>query len=130
VRPEQWSKQSPCEDWKALDVVRHVVDMHAAMLQPLGRALSPAPTVDEDPLAAFTAARADVERLLDDPELTEAAVRSPVGEMSAAEHVDQVVSEDLVVHGWDLARATDQDDTIDPAEVAHGCGRASRTSLT
>ena len=31
--------------------------------------------------------------------------------------VDGFVNFDLVVHGWDLARATGQDDTIDPQDV-------------
>lgn len=37
--------------------------------------------------------------------------------MAAEQHVDQVISDDLVLHGWDLARATDQDGTMDPADV-------------
>lgn len=64
VRPEQWRNQSPCEAWDARAVVGHIVDMHAACLRPAGLELSPAPSVDEDPLAAFRAARADVEALL------------------------------------------------------------------
>ena len=59
--PDQWDNQSPCADWTARDVVGHIVVMHAAMLQPVGRSLSPAPSVEQNPLAAFTAARADVE---------------------------------------------------------------------
>jgi hypothetical protein len=35
-----------------------------------------------------------------------------------AQHIDQVVSADMVIHGWDLARATGQDDTIDSEDVA------------
>ena len=41
-----------------------------------------------------------------------------MGRMSVEQHVDGVPSADLVIHGWDLARATGQDDTIDPDEVA------------
>jgi hypothetical protein len=37
--------------------------------------------------------------------------------MPGAAMVDGVVSSDLVLHRWDLARATGQDDTIDPAEL-------------
>lgn len=32
VRPDQWSNQSPCEDWTARDVVGHIIDMHGVML--------------------------------------------------------------------------------------------------
>lgn len=117
VRADQWGNQSPCADWTARDVVGHIVDMHAAMLSPIGRTLSPAPSVAQDPLAAFRSARSDVEALLDDPALAATPIASPGGSMTAAEHVDQVVSEDMVLHGWDLARATGQDDTMDPSDV-------------
>jgi uncharacterized protein (TIGR03086 family) len=117
VAPDQWSEQSPCADWKARDVVGHILVMHGAMLQPLGRDLSPAPSIDDDPLAAFRAARADIEALLDDPVSASAETETPAGRMSIGEHVDRVLSTDLVLHGWDLARATGQDDTIDPCEV-------------
>ena len=118
VRPGEWSDPSPCEEWTAKDVVGHIVDMHGAMLGPLGRSLSRAPSVEEDPLAAFASARADIEALLDDPATAASEVATPAGRLSVEQHIDQVVSADMVVHGWDLARATGQDDTIDPAEIA------------
>ena len=112
VDEDRWGWQSPCDDWDARDVVGHIVMMHGAMLAPPGRSLSPAPAVGEDPLAAFRAARADVESLLANPETAAAQVSTPMGPSSYAGHVDQVVSEDMVLHGWDLARATGQDDTM------------------
>jgi uncharacterized protein (TIGR03086 family) len=117
VRPEQWSNQSPCEKWDARAVVDHIVIMHAAMLRPAGRELSPAPSVAEDPLSAFQAARADVEAVLDDPDQAADECDTPAGKMTIGQHIDQVVSDDLVLHGWDVARATGQDDTIDPADL-------------
>ncbi len=118
VHTGQWENRSPCEEWNAKDVVGHIVDMHAVMLRPFGRELSPAPSFDEDPLAAFKAARADVEAILSDPALAATESETPMGKVTAEQHIDQVVSLDMVVHGWDLARATGQDDTIDPTEVA------------
>jgi uncharacterized protein (TIGR03086 family) len=117
VRPDQWSNQSPCEDWTARDVVEHIVDMHAAMLRPLGRRLGHAASVAQDPLAAFRSARADVLAVLDDPDLAEAMVDTPSGHMAASQYIDKVLSDDLPLHGWDLARATGQDDSIDPHDV-------------
>lgn len=119
VAPERWGDQSPCAKWKARDVVGHVVEMHAAMLRPAGRQPSPAPEVADDPLAAFRSARADVESALHDPDVAGQRCTTPIGDMSFEEHVDGVVSEDLVIHRWDLARATGQDDTIDPEELDH-----------
>ena len=117
VRPDQWSNPSPCTAWNARDVVVHIVDMHGVMLRPLGRQLSAAPSVEDDPLGAFKAARADVEAVLDDPELAGLECDTPNGRMTVEQQIDQVISDDLVLHGWDLARATGQDDTIDPDDV-------------
>jgi hypothetical protein len=37
--------------------------------------------------------------------------------MTVERQIDEVVSDDLVLHGWDLARATGQDDAMDPEDV-------------
>ncbi|MGH9262155.1 MAG: TIGR03086 family metal-binding protein [Acidimicrobiales bacterium] len=117
VAPDHWSDQSPCEDWKARDVVGHIIMMHGAMLGPLDRQLSPAPSLDDDPLGAFRSARADIEAVLDEPELAATDCDTPAGRIPVEQHIDSVLTTDLVLHGWDLARATGQDDTIDPDEV-------------
>ncbi|WUI03348.1 TIGR03086 family metal-binding protein [Spirillospora sp. NBC_00431] len=117
VRDDQWGDPSPCEKWTAADVVQHIVDMHGVMLRPLGRALSAAPSVADDPVAAFRAARADVEAVLADPALYGQECDTPSGRLTVLRHIDQVVSRDLPLHGWDLAKATGQDATIDPADV-------------
>lgn len=117
VDPARWDDPSPCAEWRARDVVGHIVDMHDVMLRPAGRTLSPAASTDEDPVAAFRAARADVEALLADRDLATSECDTPTGRMTVAEHIDGVMSADLVLHGWDLARATGLDDTIDPDEV-------------
>lgn len=117
VGSDDWGRPSPCAEWDARDVVRHVVDMHHVMLRPYGREPAAAPGVDDDPLAAFRAARAEVEAILDDRELATRRTESPAGTMAGADMVDQVASADLVIHRWDLARATGQDDAIDPEEL-------------
>jgi uncharacterized protein (TIGR03086 family) len=125
VRDDQWSNQSPCEAWDARGVVQHIIDMHGVMLRPFDRGLSAAPSVDDDPLAAFIAARADIEAVLDDPALSAKEVESPTGKSTVADHIDGVISQDMVLHGWDLARATGQDETIDPEEVQRYWGVVS-----
>ncbi|MEV6283209.1 TIGR03086 family metal-binding protein [Kribbella sp. NPDC051770] len=108
-----WGNQSPCVKWTARDVVDHVIAMHGYMLGPVGRSFGN----DDDPLTTFRAARKAVEEVLDNPELAAQEVDTPAGRMTAEAQIDQVVSDDLVLHGWDLARATGQDETIDPADV-------------
>lgn len=119
VRPEQWGNQSPCARWTARDVVDHVVAMHRHVLTGAGRPATDAPTVADDPLGAFRAVRRDVDALLADPVASATPCDTPVGRMSAAEHVDRVASDDLPPHGWDLARATGQVTPIDPRDVEH-----------
>jgi uncharacterized protein (TIGR03086 family) len=114
VRPDRWTNPSPCEKWTARDVVDHIVSMHGYMLRPVGRSLPPS---GDEPLAAFRAARAAVEEVLADPALAGQQADTPAGRMTVAEQIDQVVSDDLVLHGWDLARATGQDDAMDPVDV-------------
>jgi uncharacterized protein (TIGR03086 family) len=118
VPADRWSSQSPCDDWDARGVVRHVVELHGMMLKSIGRALSPAPSVDDDPLAAVRAARADLAAVLEDPAVADTEYEGFFGRTKVSATVDDFLGMDLVVHAWDLARATGQDDTMDPDEVA------------
>lgn len=117
VGPTEWSNPSPCEDWDARAVVGHVVDVHGMMLAPLDRSLSSAPSVADDPLGAFVSARADVEAVLDDPDAARTEYDGAFGPTTVEATIDFFLGFDLVVHGWDLAQATGQDDSIDPAHV-------------
>jgi uncharacterized protein (TIGR03086 family) len=117
VRPDQWANPSPCEEWTACDVVDHVVSMHRAMFRPLGRKPSSTTSVARDPLGAFKSAVADVEETLDDRQLASAVADMPAGRMSAEQYIDTVLSDDLPLHGWDLATATGQDDAMDQEDV-------------
>ncbi len=118
VSPDDWSNQSPCTEWTARDVVGHVVDVHGMMLKPLDRTLRSGPSVEQDPLGAFRSARADVEEVLADPHLAGTEYDGQLGRTKVESSIDQFLGFDLVVHGWDLARATGQDETIDPEEMA------------
>lgn len=105
---DRWSSRSPCEGWRARDVVAHVVDYSGHVLrEKVGMSDVPDFAAFHDPAAAFRAIRELVERVLDDPGT------SP----DVATYLDLAVSFDLPQHGWDLAMATGQDPTMDPDEV-------------
>lgn len=122
VPTDRWDTPTPCEDWDARALVRHVVEAHGIFEGLAGRELRPGPSVDDDPVAAFAAARAQVEAELDDPSLADVAYDGFTGPSTFAEGVDRFLSTDLVVHRWDLARATGGDETIPPDEVARVLG--------
>lgn len=132
VPPERWQSPSPCEGWTARDVVRHMVDTQGLFLRLVGRELGEVPSVDDDPLAAWNAARAVVQANLDDPELASAAFDGFFGRTTYAQAIDRFVCTDLVLHSWDLARAAGLDERIDPEDVARvmeqmkGFGDAAR----
>jgi uncharacterized protein (TIGR03086 family) len=117
VPPEAWANQTPCEEWTARQLVGHVVDVHRMFLGLVGRELRPGPSVDDDPLGAFLSARDQVQADLDDPQRASAEYDGYFGRTTFADTVDRFLGFDLVVHGWDLARATGQDERIAPEDV-------------
>jgi uncharacterized protein (TIGR03086 family) len=117
VPADRWSAPSPCDGWTTKDVVSHVVDVHGMMLKPLQRQLSDAPSVDDDPAAAITSAIADVQAVLDDPQLAGTEYDGFFGPTSVQATIDRFMCFDLVVHGWDLAQAADLSYEISDDEV-------------
>jgi len=118
VPDDRWDAQSPCEDWKAIDVVRHVVDSSGMFLGFVGKDLGAVPSVDEDPVAAVDHARGRIQAELDDPERATTTFQGLMGESTFEAAADRFLCTDLVVHRWDLGRATGQDVRIDPEDMA------------
>jgi uncharacterized protein (TIGR03086 family) len=117
VPEDAWSSPTPCDEWTVRDLVSHVIDVHGRFQGLVGRSLVEHPSVDEDPLAAWTAVRDQMRADLEDPERTEEEYDGLLGRATFGASVDGFVCFDLVVHGWDLARATGQDETMDPRDV-------------
>ena len=114
----RWSSPSPCPDWAARDVVRHVVDTQGMFLGFIDKKLDGVPSVDDDPAGAWDAAREQVQANLDDRVTATHEFDGLMGRSTFEDAVDRFLNFDLVVHGWDLARATGQDETIDPGDIA------------
>ncbi|MGC4808485.1 TIGR03086 family metal-binding protein [Micromonospora sp. DT233] len=120
VAPADWDNPAPCEGWVALDVVRHLTEWLPAFLSAgAGIELPKGPTVDEDPLAAWVAHSDGVQALLDDPATSGQMLANPhVGEMPVDQAIGMVYVPDVFLHTWDLARATGQDERLDPDRCA------------
>jgi uncharacterized protein (TIGR03086 family) len=118
VPPDAWGNPAPCEGWVARDVVRHLVDwLPAFFFEQWGIERRPAPSVDDDPLAAWLAVDEAIQAALDDPEVAGSRRQTRMGESSLAETMDMIGTSDVLLHTWDLARATGLDERLDPEEV-------------
>ena len=115
-----WARPSPCQGWLASDVVRHLAEWVPAFFADGGGPPLPAtPPSHADPAGAWRALDAAIQASLDDPNQAASEIdHSRVGRRRFDEAIDQFVLPDVFIHTWDLARATGQDDTIDPDAVA------------
>jgi uncharacterized protein (TIGR03086 family) len=116
---DQWGLATPCADWDVRALVNHLTSENR-WVDPLlaGRTIAEVGSsldgdlLGPDPVAAWdeaaSAAAGSVERTR-----LQAVVHISRGDVPAAEYLDEVFL-DLVIHGWDLARAIGADETIDP----------------
>lgn len=120
VAPGSWDQPAPPEGWVARDVVRHLVEWFPAfLLGATGIPLPKAPPVDEDPVGAWRTQSDAVQALLDDPATADRVHNLPhIGTMSLGQAIALIYIGDVFLHRWDLARATGQDETLDPATCA------------
>jgi uncharacterized protein (TIGR03086 family) len=113
--PDQWDDPAPVRGWTARDVVGHLVEWFPGFLRSgAGVELPDVPPVDDDPVAAWAARMADVQKLVDDP--GDRLLRNPhIGEIPLADAIDRFYSIDIFMHTWDLARALGQQPDLDTA---------------
>lgn len=112
-----WEAPTPCAEWSARDLLSHMIRNYTHMPAQVGIDIEPSQSVDEDPVAAWHEARAAMEEVLDDPEQAAKEYDGYFGRLSVAGTVDDFLGFDLVVHSWDLARATGQEETLPADEL-------------
>ncbi|MBO0715439.1 MAG: TIGR03086 family protein [Acidimicrobiales bacterium] len=115
--PDTWNDQSPCTEWKARDVVAHVVDNHRRLIAEVAGTEPKPMTAEEDPKAAWTSAYATMRQLTEDPGAMAHSVHGPMGEMPLEQMLPQFVCMDMLVHTWDLARAVGGDERLNQEAV-------------
>ncbi len=118
VPAEGWGATTPCEGWTARDLLDHLISSPTHFFDRVGfEPLGPGPDAGEDPRGAFTHVTDSVQAALDDPVKAAKEFDSPMGKLSFEGAVSQFLCGDLLVHQWDLARATGQDEALDADEV-------------
>jgi uncharacterized protein (TIGR03086 family) len=116
VKPDQLDAPTPCREWTVRQVLDHLLEWGPALVA-AGRKAEPA-----------TAGAGDLEAIYDDlvaawsdPAAWQGTTRVGGPQELPAAMIGGMVLGEVVIHGWDLARATGQDVDWDPGllEVVH-----------
>ena len=111
VKPDQWDNPTASAKWTVRDLAAHLVGggtMFAASFR--GEAAEEDDSTDtlgDDPAAAWARVIADFQTSADAPGAMERDVVLPFATLPAQVALD-VAKFDLLVHGWDITRATGQ----------------------
>jgi uncharacterized protein (TIGR03086 family) len=127
VGPDQWQDGTPCSQWDVRALVHHML-YEQRWVTPLFEGLTIAQVGDrfEGDLMGgdasawpglLASAIEQAHAAVAQPGALERTVHLSFGDASGQEYVVQLTT-DLAIHGWDLARATGQDDALDPGAVA------------
>ncbi len=121
VSPEDWERPSPCEGWRAIDVLGHLgssVEMGVSVLrgeQPTWPDVErPGDLVGGDPAEDWQGLATQARAALDGADL-DREMDTPMGRRTVADRL-AFPALDLYVHAWDIGQATGQPVEI-PAEV-------------
>jgi len=126
VRPGHWHDRTPCSQWDVRALVHHLL-YEQRWAPPLLEGLTIEQVGDrfegdlmgEDESAWPGLLAASIEQAhaaVAQPGALDRTVHLSFGAASGREYVMQLTA-DLAIHAWDLARATGQDDTLDPGAV-------------
>ncbi len=114
-----WNAPAPVARWRARDVVGHLVEWFPAFLtSATGLVLESGPSIELDPVTAWHVHADAVQRLLDGPDAGTPFRHPMVGELPLPQAIDRFYTSDVFMHTWDLARATGQDERLDPQMCA------------
>ena len=107
VKPGQMSEASSCAGWSVKDLTDHVISGNLRFASLVSGA-SPTPDgPDDDPTTAFRASMRTLTEAFSADGVLDRTFQTPMGERSAPRLVATRIVE-MSVHGWDLARSTEQ----------------------
>lgn len=123
VGDDQWELPTPNEEWDVRDLVQHLVN-ECCWTAPLMAGKTIAEVGDrcdgdllgDDPKKAWDEAVREAVAAVDDEGMTR-AVHLSFGDFPGEFYVMQLFTDHLI-HAWDLARATGQDEKLDPELVS------------
>jgi uncharacterized protein (TIGR03086 family) len=126
VQTDQLGDASPCEGWTVRDLLNHTISgmrmsTAAARGEKPDENLYSGDLVGDDPGASYEREAAALKEAWSDPGLLERPCELPFGTVPGAMAAN-IGFVEMLVHGWDIAKATGQQPDMDPelSEVALG----------
>lgn len=110
-----WDVPTPVPEWRAIDVVDHLLEWPPGFFAGGGVVLPPTAGEPAERWAQQTAA---IQALLDGPDHDTPFTHPMAGTFPLATAIDMFVTTDVFMHSWDLARASGQADPLDADEAA------------
>jgi uncharacterized protein (TIGR03086 family) len=126
VGADQWQGASPCAEWIVHELVNHIVSgnywagelMAGKTIAEVGSKLD-GDLLGDDPLAAYRASAKIAEDAFGAGGAMTAMAAVSYGPVPGEVYAGHRFL-DVLIHGWDVAKATGQDTTLDP-ELVEGC---------
>lgn len=114
-----WEAPAPVAGWVARDVVDHLVSWLPGLLAGGGVALDvDRPSVADDPVGAWHTHADALQALLDSDAAEQQFSHPQAGTHQLGVAIDRFYTTDVFLHTWDLARASGQDERLDPGFCA------------
>ena len=123
IKHDQWQNATPCAEWDLREVVNHVTAealwiekfFTGTTIEAVGDSLD-GDLVGDDPLAAYVAAFDSAVAVITDATL-DATYQFSFGELNGLGYITQLFGDQLV-HGWDIAKGSNQQIELDEELVA------------
>jgi uncharacterized protein (TIGR03086 family) len=124
IKPDQLEAPTPCAEWNVKQLMQHVIsgtifieDMFdGKTVDEVGDKYS-GDLVGSDPSGAYNSAADAAKKAIDKPGAMEQTCHLRRGDMTGAAYVTSMFT-DVLVHAWDVAKATGQDTKLDPELIA------------
>jgi uncharacterized protein (TIGR03086 family) len=134
VASDQWSAPTPCGDWDVREVVNHIVGgnwwvaplLSGHTIADVGDRLD-GDVLGDDPLAAYDQSAGEADAVFHRPDAMAAPANVSYGPVPGEVYCGHRFL-DVLIHGWDVAKATGQHTDL-PDELVEGAWEVVRPQL-
>jgi uncharacterized protein (TIGR03086 family) len=126
VRADQWHAPTPNTEWDVKQVANHIIGenlwagelFHGMTIAEVGDKFN-GDVAGPDPAASYRESVRVATAAVTAPGAMEAVCHLSFGDFSGADYAAQLFL-DLLIHGWDIAKATEQDTRL-PPDLVEAC---------